>query len=446
MMLDSVRAAVRCLALLLVAPAAGASDTKIPFEKYELPNGLEVILSEDHATPVVHVEVWYHAGSKNEVAGRTGFAHLFEHMMFQGSKHFDEDYFNALSAYGAQINGTTNTERTNYYETVPTHVLERALWLEADRMGFLLDTMTQEKLDNQRDVVRNERRQSYETRPYGEAARAIQEQVWPEWHPYHHMTIGSHEDLEAASMDDVKKFFRTWYVPNNATLAVVGDFEKAQTKLWIERLFGPLPRGPEPRGATMVDCPPPEPSTRELTDDVQLAKIFLAWQSPAQFATGDADLDVLSQILSSGKSSRLYNRLVLTDRIAKDVDAGQWSRQFGSSYQIDATVAPGHTVEEVQKALLEEVIRLRKDGPTTAELERARNQWKKSFYEAMESVAGKSGLLQSYNHFVGDPDHVEQDLARYLAVTVESLQKTAVDVLDPAHLAVVVVRPELKKE
>lgn len=424
------------------SPGQPPPEISIPYERYELANGLEVLLHVDRAVPVAHVELWYHVGSKDEEPGRTGFAHLFEHMMFQGSKHWDDEFFNALSAYGAQINGTTNTDRTNYFETVPSHVLERALWLEADRMGTLLDVLTKEKLDNQRDVVRNERRQNYENRPYGEVWKALAEGVWPAWHPYHHLTIGTHEDLEAATLDDVKAFFARWYVPNNATLVVAGDFDVAQTRQWIERYFGGIQRGAEPRPPTRIECPPPAARTVELVDDVQLSKVVFAWQSPAMHAPGDAELDVLSLLLTDGKSSRLQNRLVLTDRLAKDVSAAQYSDQYGSIYAIDVTVAPGHTVEEVQAAITEEVERLLKDGPTAAELERARNQWKKGFYQRLEGVAGKASLLQMYNHYLGEPGAVGRDLQRYLAVTQDALLEHARRTLKAEHRVTIVVRPE----
>lgn len=423
-------------------PGTPPPEISIPYERYTLSNGLEVLLHVDRAVPVTHVEVWYHVGSKDEQPGRTGFAHLFEHMMFQGSKHWDDEFFNALSAYGAQINGTTNTDRTNYFETVPSHVLQRALWLEGDRMGTLLDVLTKEKLDNQRDVVRNERRQNYENRPYGEVWKAMAEGIWPEWHPYHHLTIGSHEDLEAASLDDVNAFFSRWYVPNNATLVVAGDFDPATVKPWIEQSFGSIRAGAEPRPPTRIECPPPPSGQVELKDDVQLAKVVYAWQSPAMFAPGDAELDVLSLILADGKSSRLYNRLVLTDRLAKDVSAAQYSDEYGSIYAIDATVAPGHTVEEVQKAVDEELARLLADGPTQAELERARNQWQKGFYQRLEGVAGKAALLQIYNHYLGNPGAVGQDLQRYLAVTRDGLMASAKATLAADHRHTIVVRPE----
>ncbi len=432
------------IGLIAMAAHASAADLEIPFEKYELPNGLEVVLSEDHSIPVVHVELWYHVGSKDEVQGRSGFAHLFEHLMFNGSQHWDDEYFAPLQPLGAQINGSTNTERTNYFETVPSNALELALWLEADRMGFLLPALTEAKLANQRDVVRNERRQNYEIRPYAKSRKAISEAVWPEGHPYRHLTIGTHEDLEAATLQDVVDFFKTWYVPNNATLTVVGDFSPEQAKTWIEAYFGPLPRGAEPSPVTEADAPKPAAQTIDLTDAVQLPRVYNVWRSPALLADGDASLDVLSSILTSGKSSRLYKRLVFEDRIAKDVSAAQYSAGLGSTYNVIATVAPGHTVDEVSAALAEELQRIATEGPTEHEVERSINNWQKRFFRTLESVRGKSGSLQSYNHHTADPGFVAQDLARYTSVTAASVQKWAAAVLQAEHQVTVVVRPEEK--
>ena len=434
------------LIALLMAPVARADQLEIAFERYELDNGLTVILSPDHDTPVAHAEVWYHVGSKDEPEGRSGFAHLFEHLMFEGSEHWDHDFFSPLQPLGARVNGSTNLDRTNYYETAPSNALERSLWLEADRMGFLLPVLTREKLEVQKDVVRNERRQNYEEAPYGDSRRAIAEAIWPAEHPYHRLTIGSHEDIEAATLDDVRAFFRTWYLPNNATLVVSGDFEVEQVKGWIDRYFGPLPAGDEPAAVTEAEAPLPEATTVELVDDVQLARVYLAWQTMPLYAPGDADLDVLSSILSSGKGSRLYKRLVFDDRIAKDVTAYQSSSQLGSTYKIIATVAPDHTVQEVVAALEDELAKLLEEGVTADDVEQAVNSWRKRFFSGIESAAGRAGNLHSYSYFTDDPGYVQQDLDRYLAVTAESVQAWAGKVLDPAHRVTVIVRPEPEPE
>ncbi len=438
--------ALLCGLAMPVTVQADAPEISIPHEEYRLANGLQVILHQDTSTPLVHVELWYHVGSKDEVAGRSGFAHLFEHLMFNGSEHADGEYFDPLSPYGARINGSTSTDRTNYYETVPTNVLERALWMEADRMGFLLPALIQEKLTNQQNVVRNERRQSYEIRPYGEVWTVLSSAIYPEGHPYHHTTIGSHEDLDAATLDDVKAFFRTWYVPNNATLVVSGAYEPEQLKGWIEQYFGPIPKGEQPTPVTEADTPKIEAKTVEMTDEVQLSRVYWAWQSPPFFADGDADLDVLSAVLSDGKNSRLYKRLVFEDRIAKDVAAFQASSQLSSRYILYATVAPGHTVEEVQAALQEELDLLRGKGVTAEELERAQNGWQKGFFQQMEGVAGRAGMLHRYNNYVGQPDFAQGDLQRYLDVTVESVRDWAVNVLDDRHRLEIIVRPAPEPE
>lgn len=430
------------LTVALVTPAMAENPAlSIPSTRYELENGLEVLLHEDRATPIVHVELWYHVGSKDEREGRSGFAHLFEHLMFNGSLHWDSEYFTPLQPLGARINGTTSTERTNYYETLPSNALERALWMEADRMGFLLPALTQRKLDNQRDVVRNERRQNYEIAPYGSARKVIVENIWPEGHPYHHLTIGTHEDLEAATLEDVREFFNTWYSPNNATLSVVGDFDVDETRAWIAKYFGPIPRGPDARPVREAEAPLPEKQAVVIEDDVQLPRLYWVWQSPAFFADGDAALDVLSSVLTQGKVSRLRRRLVFEDQVAKDVSAAQYSAGLGSTYRIVATVAEGHTVDEVRGALDDEIQRILADGPTEEEVERSKNQWRKSFYQRLESVAGKSRMLQSYNHHTGRPDYVAQDLKRYVDVTVQSVSEWARKVMNPEHRLELIVRP-----
>jgi len=433
-------------ALVATSPAlAETPKISIPHESYQLDNGLTVLLHKDDSRPIAHVELWYHVGSKDEVEGRSGFAHLFEHLMFNGSEHADGEYFAPLQPLGARINGSTNGDRTNYYETVPTNGTELALWMEADRMGFLLPALTQEKLDNQREVVRNERRQRYEITPYGEVWVYLSEEMYPAGHPYAHTTIGSHEDLEAATLDDVKGFFRQWYVPNNATLVVAGAFDTAEVKGWIERYFGPIPKGPQPSPVTEADPGTITAKTINITDEVQQPRVYWAWGSPGFFKDGDADLDVLSMILTDGKNSRLYKRLVFDDRIANDVAAYQASAQLGSRYIMYATVAPGHTVEEVQAALQEEIDRFKAEGATADELERAANSWQKSFYQRMESVSGRGGMLHMYKNYVGQPDFAQGDLQRYLDVTLDSLSTWSNAVLDDSKRVELIVRPAPKE-
>ncbi|MEE2961177.1 MAG: insulinase family protein [Myxococcota bacterium] len=426
------------------ATSQTTTQLSIPFEKYTLGNGLGILLHEDHTTPIAHVEIWYHVGSKDEPKGRSGFAHLFEHLMFNGSAHADGEYFGPLQAYGARINGTTNSDRTNYFETVPSHVLQRALWMEADRMGFLLPVLTQAKLDNQREVVLNEKRQRYEIAPYAKAWKLLAETMWPKNHPYHNLTIGKNIDLEAANLEDVRRFFNTWYTPNNATLVVSGHFNPDEVKGWIQSYFGPLPKLAEPKPVTQSSAPLPKETTIDTTDKVQLPRMYNTWRSPAFMQEGDAELDVLALILSQGKTSRLHKRLVYEDRIAKDVRAAQWSSQLGSTFNLVVTAAPGKKLSTIQKAVDEELARIIEDGPSEIELIRAKNAWKKSFYHQLESVAGKASMLQRYNHHKQDPSWIGQDLQRYEKVTLASLNKWLKNTLQKDHRITLNIRPEKK--
>ena len=305
--MKKVLLALGALALVIPAAYAGIATPELKFEKYELANGLEVLLSEDHSVPLTSVEIWYHVGAKNEVPGRSGFAHLFEHIMFQGSRNVAEDtYFKYLEGAGATlINGTTDFDRTNYFETVPSNQLDLALWLESDRMGFLLDTLTQERLDNQRAVVRKERQQSTENVPYGVAEEQFFKQLYPAPHPYNGVVIGSHADLEAATLDDVKGFFRTYYVPNNATLAIVGDFNPADIKAKVEKYFGSIAKSAEPPPESIAAAPITAEKRLSLTDGkADLAKVYFGWVTPSSFQPGDAELTLAANILGDGKASR----------------------------------------------------------------------------------------------------------------------------------------------
>ncbi|MCK6503092.1 insulinase family protein [Myxococcota bacterium] len=417
----------------------------IPFEKYQLDNGLTVILSEDHSVPFVQVNLWYRVGSKDEVDGRTGFAHLFEHLMFQGSQHMDDDYFVPLQRIGAQVNGTTNLDRTNYFEGVPSDQLPLALWLESDRMGFLLPALTQEKLDNQKEVVRNERRQRYENTPYGEVWVWLYENLYPPDHPYHVPTIGRHEDIEAATMEDVSAFFRTWYVPENASLSIVGDFEPDTARLLVQRYFGDLPRGGSPQAIRQHALPEGWLSTEkvvEKTDDVPHSKVWLAWPTPPLFQPGDAELDVLSTVLTDGKESRLYRVLVHEKQIAKDVSAFQASGALQSAYVIQATAAEGHDTTELVTAIDQVLAELRTSGPTAEEIEVAKVGWRVDFFSGLQTIARKADLLNSYDTWTGDPGYIGQDLQRYLDVTPQKVQQAAVRWLPADQRVVLHVRPE----
>src|SRR5713101_2730128 len=347
----------------------------IKFEKYTLPNGLVVILSEDHRLPLVSTNIWYHVGPANELPGRTGFAHLFEHMMFEGSKHVPGNgHIRFLEAAGASdLNGTTDFDRTNYFETLPSNQLELALWLESDRMGYLPDQLDQASLTNQQDVVRNERRQSIENSPYGIVEETVFHRLFPKGHPYYADVMGSHADIQAAKIEDVRNFFKLYYAPNNASLAIVGDFEPAKAKQWVEKYFGPLKRGaPVPKIAAVT---PPIAAERRavIHDQVELPRVYEAWLTSPIFKPGDALADLSSDILGGGKSSRLYKKLVYEKQIALDVTASQNSLILGSVFEVAVTARPGHTPEEIEKAIDEELAAFRMDGPTPAELERAQN-------------------------------------------------------------------------
>ena len=415
--------------------ASTADIPRVPFEKYTLPNGLEVILSQNNRLPMVAVNLWYHVGPANEESGRTGFAHLFEHMMFQSSKHVPADsHIRLLEAAGASnLNGTTSQDRTNYFETVPANQMELALWLESDRMGYLLEKVDQAALSNQQDVVRNERRQSVENRPYGLAQEALVQSLFPKGHPYYGNVIGSHEDIQAVKLDDVNRFFRQYYAPNNASLAIVGDFDPAQTKKLVEKYFGTLKRGPA--------VPPVEADTPRITSErrrvvtarVELPRVYMAWLSPPIFKPGDADADITASILGRGRSSRLYRKLVYEKQIAQDVSARQRSLTLGSIFQIQATARPGHTAEELEQAINEELAAMRMQPPEPREVERSRNTIETAIIGGLERLGGFGGVadrLSSYNHYLGTPDYLEKDIQRYRSVTPASVQAFA-----RAHLA-----------
>lgn len=427
---------------------AVATTLHIPVEKYVLKNGLEVILSEAHQIPVVHVQVWYHVGSKDEPKGKTGFAHLFEHMMFQGSRHIAEDtWFKKLDAAGAYfINGTTNNDRTNYFETVPRHQLGLAIWMESDRMGFLLDHVNQASLANQKDVVRNERRQSYEMRPYGMVEKVVEEALHPEGHPYHHTVIGEHEDLVAATLEDVRGFFKTYYTPANATIAIVGDIDVAQTKQLVERYFSTLPSRPRPA----LVPPPPIPAqparTVAMEAGVELPRLFWIWPTVAPWDPDEAALDILSMVLGHGKASRLHDKLVYREQLAQDVDVSNETRQWGGEFVIDAMVRPksGSSLSEVATVLDEELKRVRTKPVSAEELARAKVQMRARLLSGLEMLHGRASLLQAANHYRGDPSLVSKELERYEAVTAAQVLDVAKRYLPPEHRLTVSVVPNPK--
>src|SRR5450432_154849 len=408
---------------------------KIEFETFVLPNGLTVILHVDRGSPLVAVNLWYHVGSKDESPGRTGFAHLFEHLMFMGSKNAPYPSFDAImESWGGHNNGTTSNDRTNYYEIGPRNLLETFLWLEADRLATLAEVITIEELDKQRKVVLNERRQSYENRPYGRTELRIPEIMYPAEHPYHWPTIGSHADLEAASVADVRQFFARFYRPSNASLTIAGDFEPAEARQLVDKYFGwqaalPAPRPPAPAAPALVaDC------EETLTDRVQLPRLRLCWHAPALFASGDADLDLAAHVLGGGKSSRLYRSLVFDKRIAQDVFAYQSSQRLGSLFHVGGTAKPEHDLAEIGRAIDDELTRLATDGPSAAEVDRARNTHLADFYKSLDHLQTRADLLNHYQYLLGTPGGVERDVARYEAATPATVREAFAKVMGQRRL------------
>jgi zinc protease len=424
-------AAIAAPRMLAQAPAERATDVPtIAFEKYALPNGLEVILSEDHRLPLVAVNVWYHVGPANEEPGRTGFAHLFEHMMFNGSKHVPGDsHFKFDESAGAtDVNGTTGFDRTNYFQTLPANQLELGLWLESDRMGYLLDEVDQAKLSNQQDVVRNERRQSRENRPYGIVDEAVFHLLFPKGHPYYASVIGSHADIQAAELGDVRSFFKRYYAPNNASVAIVGDIDKAATKRLVEKYFGSLKSG-APVSKPSVQTPPITSERRAVvTDRIELPRVTMAWFSPSIYTPGDAVADVAASALGGGKSSRLFKSLVYEKQIAQNVAVYQQSMMLTSVFTIEATARPGHTAAEIETAVNEELARFQASGPEQSEIDRARNSAETQTVRGLERLGGFGGIadrLNDYNHYLGDPGFLARDLDRYRQVTPDQVKTFA---------------------
>jgi zinc protease len=423
------------------------SVPKLRYEKSTLPNGLQVILHEDHSTPIVAVNTWYHVGSGDEKPGRTGFAHLFEHIMFMGSQNVPVGQFDKwLESVGADNNGTTNTDRTNYYEVLPSNAFPLALWLDADRMGRLLPVMDQAKLDLQRDVVKNERRQRYDNTPYGRAGEAIMATLFPATHPYHWTTIGSMADLSAASLEDVKDFFRTYYAPNNATLVIAGDFNRDSALTWVQRYFGNIPRGPEtPVRPVVPTFAIPKDTFLVQEDKVTLPRLYETWHSVKLFHPDDAALDVLADVLAGDKNSRLYKRLVFDMQVAQDVNAFQSSGRLDGYFQITVTPKPGQTPSQMLALVTEEIGKIARSGVTPRELARSLNSRRASFLDNLSSVLGKSGQLASYDYNAGTPDYVQQDLARYEKITAADVQRVAAQYLEKPKVVLTVV-PEGRRQ
>jgi zinc protease len=428
--------------------SGAAKAFEIPFEKYTLANGLEVILHRDTSLPNVALNIWYHVGPANEPKGRSGFAHLFEHLMFEGSKYAGKDFDVLLeSAGGTNMNGTTSFDRTNYYETVPSEYLELALWLESDRMGFMIDTLTEERLDVQRGVVLNERRQSYENRPYGPTELAMMDRLFPEGHPYHGNVIGSIQDLEHATMDDVRAFFAAYYAPSNATLTLAGDIDVPATKKLIEHYFGSLPQRPRPERPRYATPPLAASDRLELEEPVSLAKVTMAWITPPAFAPDEAAIELATHVLGSGKASRLYQDLVVTG-LAASVDSGLDDNELGSVVLIEAMVSSGVAVKQVEDAIEKSLSRLADAGPTQTELTRAK---KGIFLDLASSLqllnsgggeGGRAGVLQQLNHYLGDPGRLPAEMQHLGSVQGSEVRDAVRKYLPLEHRLTVVTQPK----
>jgi zinc protease len=436
-----------------VAPAAAQeikpsptpkSGFEIPFEKYTLDNGLEVILHRDPSLPRVAVNVWYHVGPANEPPGRSGFAHLFEHLMFEGSKYAGRQFDTLIEgAGGTNVNGTTSFDRTNYFETVPSEQLELVLWLESDRMGFMIDTLTPDRLEVQRGVVLNERRQSYENRPYGPSELTLYDTFFPPGHPYHGNVIGSIDDLNRATLDDVKAFFDAYYAPSNATVTLAGDFEPERAKQWITKYFGPLRKRPKPERRQLVTPPRTQPVRLEVPESVSLTKVTMAWLVPPAFGPEEPGLELASHILGSGKASRLYQELVVTE-LATQVDSWLDDNEYGGVLALDAMVPSGVPVERVEKALEASVAKLASTGPTSAELVRAKKGIVVDLSSSLQLLnggsgdAGRAGILQKLNHYLGDPGRLPSEMLRLSSVEASEVQHQVQSHLTPQQRVTVV--------
>jgi zinc protease len=434
--------------LTLGAVAPPAVPLSIPFDKYVVPeNGLEVILAEDHSLPIVAIDIWYHAGPINEPAKRTGFAHLFEHLMFQGSAHVaDDQHFELLQARGASfVNGTTGFDRTNYLETLPANELELALWLESDRMGYLAETLSQDKLDNQRQVVMNERRQRYDNRPYGRSDEKLVQTLFAPDHPYYGLVIGSMDDLQAATLEDVRRFYNDFYAPSNATLVIAGDFDPGRAKDLVARYFASLPARQAPKARAIHTEPVTAMRRAVVQERVPLPRLSMAWLSAPAYEPGDAEADILAGVLGMGESSRLYRHLVYDLELAQDVEVAQSSQMLTGIFSITVTARPGVDVARLEREVAAQIALLATEGPTAEELTRVNNQAKTQRVRALQHIGGfggKADMLNHYNQYVHDPGYLSQDMARYEQITAQSVQALAATLLQPTASVVVVTEPQ----
>jgi predicted Zn-dependent peptidase len=446
MMRGKLRAATAGLAIAMISVPAGAKTDvpEIPFERYTLDNGLQVILHSDRRVPLVAVDIWYHVGSGDETAGKSGFAHLFEHMMFQGAKHIGKDvHFDLLRKVGASsVNGTTNKDRTNYFEVVPSHEIETALWLESDRMGYLLDLLDKASLDNQIDVVRNERRQRYDNVPFGKDRFAVAAALYPDTHPYRYLTIGRHEDIENADIDDVRAFFRKWYVPSNATITLAGDFAMDDGKKLVDKWFGAFPKLPKPDHVAPAAPTLAKTERTEIDDSLaRYTRLHYVWPSPAKIDPGDAELSILASVLASAGWGRLHRKLVIEQQSAQRVSIYQNGNGFSGEFHVVVDVKPEHALSKVEPAVQAELDRVIADGVTQKELGRVVNRLEANFVWGLEEVLTRAERLQFFNHYAGDPGFTDQWLERYRSRTVDDVRKTAADVLGGPRVEVI-TRPK----
>ena len=397
---------------------------KIEYDKLTLNNGLKVVLYKDNSLPVVALNIWYKVGSANEQNGKTGFAHLFEHMMFQGSQNVPkEKHFKYIQEAGGRLNGSTSNDRTNYYETVPSNYLELVMWLESDRMGFLLPALTQAKLDNQKDVVMNERRQRYENQPYGLAWENLFSNLYPESYPYHWPTIGWMEDIKKFELDDVRNFFQTYYAPNNASLVLAGDFEKDHALDLINKYFGSIPNGKDIPAIKFKNESLDEVKKVILEDNIQLPRIYIAWHSDKLFGPDDAALDILSEILSSTKNSRLHKALVFDKQIAQDISSFQYSSNLTGSFLIIATAKPGVELHTLREEIFKELEKIVEERITEDELTKAKNGIKSSYIYSLQNIDTMADHINHYNVNLGEPNSFVFDLNRYNSVTIDDIMR-----------------------
>ena len=396
----------------------------IPYEKYKLPNGLEVILFQNKTLPFTAVNIWYKTGSANEVKGKTGLAHLFEHMMFQGSKNVPKEmHFRFIQEAGGTLNASTSFDRTNYFEKLPSNDLELALWLESDRMGFFLEALDQVKLDNQKSVVLNERLERYDNQPYGLAWEKIISNLYPENHPYSWPTIGHYKDIESYTLDDVSSFFKQYYSPSNSTIVIAGNFEINKTKSLIEKYFGEIKNNGTPL-ALKSNSQSLEQSKFILSEDkVNLERIYLAWHSQNAFHTDDAALDILSDLLTGSKNARLTRKLVYELEIAQDVNTMQFSGKYGGHFMIVATAKPGKSLDEIKKIIFNEISILAEENISQRELQRSKNVIKSNFIYSLQNIETIADMLNLYNFYLGEPNSFNFDLNRYNSVSETELSE-----------------------